>query len=60
MNFTAYAVDELGLTGAKSCKAISVEHGDGDVPANAVDPLVIDVSGVDFPLMMRLLGFHLT
>ncbi len=49
MNFTAYAVDELGLTSAKSnVEAISVEHSDGDVPANAVDPLVIDVSGDGF------------
>ena len=49
MNFTAYAVDELGLTSAKSnIEAVSVQHIDGDVPANAVDPLVVDVSGDGF------------
>ena len=49
MNFTAYAVDELGLTSAKSnVEAVSVDHSDGGVPADAVDPLVIDVSGDGF------------
>ena len=49
MNFTAYAVDELGLTSAKSnVEAVSVNHSDGNVPANAVDPLVVDVFGDGF------------
>ena len=49
MNFTAYAVDELGLTSAKSnVEAVSVDHSDGGVPADAVDPLVVDVSGDGF------------
>ena len=49
MNFTAYSVDELGLTSAKSnIEAVSVDHSDGGVPADAVDPLVVDVSGDGF------------
>ena len=50
MEFTAFAVDELGLTNAKSNAAsspidlVGSDFSEG-VPADAADPIVIDTSG---------------